>query len=197
MKIVIAIVLLSLLLSGGCSVQDPTEAIPTTGVPPNSATEDDELLFDTADEAARDFALRYNAQSIREDREYASVIFQVNVKVRSYHYAARRFLWWSWQSRRTKTTRVIHYSYTRIRAGKTHSLMIPFAPLFRKKIAEIHTHGAYNEGFENDDFSPQDKNSFINYLVTPLGTLRKYNPAEGSDILLYADLPYDPSHPAK
>jgi hypothetical protein len=197
LKTAIVIVSLTLSLSAGCSVQDPTDAMTPTGVPQDTVTEDDDLLFDTTDKAARDFALRYNAQSIQEDREYASVIFQIKVKVRTYYYATRRFLWWTWQSRRTRTTRIIRYSYTRIRAGKTHSLLIPFAPLFRKKVAEIHTHGAYNEGFENDDFSPQDKNAFINYLVTPLGTLRKYNPAEGSDIVLYDDLPYDPNHPGK
>ncbi|MHB8962045.1 MAG: DUF4329 domain-containing protein [Saccharofermentanales bacterium] len=197
MKTVYVAALLFLMLNAGCSVQGPTQVTPAKSMLQETLKEDRELIFDTIDEAARDFALRYNAQSISEDKEYASVIFQVKVKVRTYIHVTRRFLWWSWQRRITKTTKVIKYSYTRIRAGSTHSLLVPFAPPFHKKVAEIHSHGAYNEGFENDVFSPQDKNAFINYLVTPLGTLRKYNPAEGSDIELYDDLPFDPNHPGR
>ena len=197
LKTIYIVFALMLLLNTGCSGQGPTMASPTTGVLRDTPKEDKELVFDTIDEAARDFALRYNAQSIREDREYASVIYEVKVKVRTYLYVTRRFLLWTWQSRIAKTTKVVKYSYTRIRAGRTHSLLVPFAPPFHKKVAEIHSHGAYNEGFENDVFSPQDKNAFINYLVTPLGTLRKYNPAEGSDIVLYDDLPFDANHPGR
>ncbi len=154
-------------------------------------------LFDTPDEAARDFALCYNALSIREDLEYATVIFEVRTKVREIRNVTRRFLWWTWKGEAAATETVYRYSYTKIRRGERHSLMIPFAPFFRKKIAEAHTHGAYSAGYENDDFSPQDKNSFINYLATPLGTLRKYDPSEGSDIVLFDDIPFDPDHPGR
>ncbi|MHB1453453.1 MAG: DUF4329 domain-containing protein [Saccharofermentanales bacterium] len=195
-KIVIYISI-SLLLLVSCPNQNPTTADSAENASLSAVITQEGELFNTADEAARDFALRYNALSISEDREYASVIFQVKVKSRSFSYETRRFLWWSWQVRIRKTTRQIRYSYQKIRIGKTHSLLIPFAPLFRKKVAEIHTHGAYNEGYENDEFSPQDTNSFINYLVTPLGTLRKYDPSDGSDIVIYSDIPFDPNHPGR
>jgi len=35
------------------------------------------------------------------------------------------------------------------------------------------------------------------YVATPLGTLRKYNPSNGADIVLYDDLPFDPNHPGR
>ena len=33
------------------------------------------------------------------------------------------------------------------------------------------------------------------YVVTPLGTLRKYDPATGEDVILFYDMLYDPKHP--
>lgn len=42
-----------------------------------------------------------------------------------------------------------------------------------------------------------DLNNWINYLVTPLGTVRKYDPADGSDIIIYFDVPYDSNHPGR
>ena len=30
-----------------------------------------------------------------------------------------------------------------------------------------------------------------------LGTLRKYNPANGMDVILYEDIPFDPNHPGR
>ena len=55
----------------------------------------------------------------------------------------------------------------------------------------------------NDLFSTEDRRTFwIEYLVTPSGTLRKYdrkNPTEQYDkgIEIYNDLPYDNAHPQK
>jgi hypothetical protein len=72
----------------------------------------------------------------------------------------------------------------------------------KKKVAEIHTHGAYSKGYENDYFSKKDLNKWINYLVTPLGTLRKYNPKKPSNekdkaIQIASNLPFDKKHPNK
>ena len=68
---------------------------------------------------------------------------------------------------------------------------------FRNKYAEIHTHGAYSAGYEGDIFSSADKNNWKNYLVTPFGTVRKYNSIDGSDVIIFDDVPYDSSHPGR
>ena len=56
--------------------------------------------------------------------------------------------------------------------------------------------------FDNDVFSPDDLNKWINYLVTPLGTVRKYDPANPTSehdkaIEIYNDIPWDASHPSR
>lgn len=32
------------------------------------------------------------------------------------------------------------------------------------------------------------------YVATPLGTLRKYDPSNGTVIVLFIDIPFDPNH---
>ena len=72
----------------------------------------------------------------------------------------------------------------------------------------INTHGAYDPEYLSDAFSDVyvdgermgDKINAINrglpsYLGTPLGTLRRYNPSDGSDIEVYNDIPWDTSYP--
>lgn len=86
----------------------------------------------------------------------------------------------------------------KIYKGTAHSVSIPINWFgARKKVAEIHTHGAYSPGYSNDNFSSADLNNWINYLVTPLGTVRKYDPVNGSDIIIYFDVPYDSNHPGR
>ena len=36
-----------------------------------------------------------------------------------------------------------------------------------------------------------------NYVATPLGTLRRYDPSDGSDVQVYDDIPWDPNHPSR
>lgn len=69
-------------------------------------------------------------------------------------------------------------------------------------MARIHTHGAYDPAYRNDNFSSQDKHiahtkGVPSYVATPGGLLRKYNPADTSNIILFDDIPYDHSHPKK
>ena len=69
-------------------------------------------------------------------------------------------------------------------------------------MAITHTHAAYDPEYYNDIFSPDDITiaDMIRvpiYVATPLGTLRKYNPADKSDVELYDDIPWDPAHPSR
>ena len=72
--------------------------------------------------------------------------------------------------------------------------------MFKKRVATAHAHAAYDPEYQNDYFSPDDtgnaaKRGVPNYVVTPLGTLRRYTPSTGEDSLLYTSMPSDPNHP--
>ena len=169
-------------------------------------------LFDTMDEAARDFAEYINEKSISVDCEYGSFIYKKTVwetQTITYYNPnifGNNFLsnLWNYIFRGgltktiTKRVKVTKYSYVEPKKGTAHSVSIPINWFgARNKVAEIHTHGAYSPGYSNDNFSSADLNNWINYLVTPLGTVRKYNPADGSDIIIYFDVPYDSNHPGR
>ena len=66
----------------------------------------------------------------------------------------------------------------------------------------LHTHAAYDPAYANDIFSPVDKKFAKRkgvpiYVATPRGTLRKYDPSNGTDIVLFDDIPFDPNHPGR
>ena len=90
-----------------------------------------------------------------------------------------------------------------MRKGTTDSVAVPNAPLFKKRVATAHTHAAYDPDYASDVFSgcPGDKanadrRGVPNYVATPLGTLRRYDPSDGSDVEVYDDIPWDPNHPS-
>lgn len=69
-------------------------------------------------------------------------------------------------------------------------------------MARLHTHAAYDPEYANDVFSSADKQNaknqnVVSYVATPLGTLRKYNPADESDIVIFDDIPFDINHPGR
>ena len=169
-------------------------------------------LFDTMDEAARDFAFYINETSINEDCEYGSFIYSVSVwetktiTIYNPNLFGNSLLSPLWDylfakgiSRTiTRRVKVTKYSYVSPKKGSAHSVNIPIN-LFgaKNKVAEIHTHGAYSVGYSNDSFSKKDLNNWINYLVTPLGTVRRYTPSTGEDIIIFDDVPFDPNHPER
>ena len=169
-------------------------------------------LFDTMDEAARDFAEYINEKSIELDREYGSFIYSKTVtETRTTTYINPNIFGsnpfsWLWRAifgggmTKSVTTKVkvTKYSYVEPKKGSSHSVLIPINWFgVKKKVAEIHTHGAYSPGYSNDNFSSADLNKWINYLVTPLGTVRKYDPSDGSNIIIYTDVPFDSNHPSR
>lgn len=53
--------------------------------------------------------------------------------------------------------------------------------------------------YGNDIFSPDDKKTadrlkILNYVATPLGTLRKYDPNTKEDNIISYDMPWDANH---
>ncbi len=79
------------------------------------------------------------------------------------------------------------------------STSVPGAPLFKKRVAAVHTH-PYVEGYGIDQFSNADKNWSKSakvplYVLGSNGFLRKYNAATGEDVTIFTDLPRDPKFP--
>ena len=166
-------------------------------------------LFNTMDEAARDFAFYINKKSINEDVEYASYIYTVEKIVAiNIMIPLPRFRWSlrnlgkSYMTISAELT-VIKYTYKEPKRGSKSGSSPPIN-WFKKDnvVARIHTHGAYDSAYRNDNFSSQDQHmahvkGVPSYVATPGGLLRKYNPVDMSDVILFDDIPYDPSHPMR
>ena len=64
----------------------------------------------------------------------------------------------------------------------------------------IHSHAAYDPNYDSENFSRGDKN-FANrrgvpeYIVTPGGNLKRYDPSTNSETVIASDLPKDPNSP--
>jgi RHS repeat-associated protein len=195
----------------GCNIfayclNNPTNKVDLLGNKPGD-------MFDTMDEAAKDFANYINAKSISENREYASYIYSKTITVKTFsHYETRRFLWWSWQAAVYTKSKKTVYTYRKPKKGTVDSSTPPINWFGRdKKVARLHTHAAYDPKYASDIFSDYydkagnrrgDKINAINagmptYVATPLGTLRRFDPSDGSDIVLFDDIPFDPNHPLR
>ena len=130
-----------------------------------------------------DFGLFYNDNSIREDIEYGSSIYQVQ-----------------------NSNGQLGYTYTIVERGSKHGVTPSRPNLFRKVVADIHTHGAWSNGdYRDNEFSGiRDKNGNLltsdklrkldthngdigdsnssqltSFLVTPNGSLQSYDPKTG------------------
>ena len=150
-------------------------------------------LFDSPEEAAADFGLYIGQQSIEEEEEYASYIYEVvdeNGNGNKYYYDEPR------NDLETHEDREISFSIS-------WSGTAPFAV--------VHAHGAYDvdtgnvkDGFSfpgnvlsgNDSFSDtaqSDSSGLDYYVVTPAGNLGKYisNSGDYNGILIRSDMPVD------
>ena len=174
-------------------------------------------LFNTLDEAARDFAEYINGTSIKVDCEYASYIYTKTTIQTITTYSNPNTFRRSWFTRFLnylfigspitntikKRVKVTKYTYVEPEKGTAPSSKIPINWFWRhNQVALFHTHGAYSPGYENDAFSSADKNLAIRrkipiYVATPLGTLRKYTPSIHTDVVLFNDLTFDPNHPRR
>ena len=174
-------------------------------------------LFDTMDEAARDFAEYINAKSIEDNCEYASYIYTKTVtETRTTTYINPNIfgnnpLSWLWNVlfggglTKTVTTKVkvTKYTYREPKRGTVDSSSPPINWFgIHTVVGRLHTHAAYDPAYANDVFSSADKRNaerqgVPTYVATPLGTLRKYDPFNGTDIVLFNDIPFDPNYPGR
>ncbi|GIV28853.1 MAG: hypothetical protein KatS3mg027_2667 [Bacteroidia bacterium] len=138
------------------------------------------IPFNSATEAALNFGKYYGVFSIIENREYSATIYVYMDK-----------------DGKTK------YTYNNPKRG-TKSGAPPNRVKKRegKAVAGIHSHGAYDYRYDNNNFSPDDINFSENegvpeYITTPSGLLKKYDPVTEEVSVISEDLPSDPSDPEK
>ena len=155
-------------------------------------------FFYSVDAAAIDFGLFYNDNSIRDNKEYASSIFEI----------------------RNKNGK-IGYTYTLAAIGKEHESIESKPNVGCVTVATVHTHGAYSPNYNDNEFSgiyilrPNGeviKNSNLRtsqkgdigiankrkmniYVATPNGTLQKYDFTKGHISVISKDLPSDMNDP--
>ena len=153
-------------------------------------------FFKTKDEAAIDFGLFYNDNSIRESREYGSTIFRIK-----------------------NSKGEIGYTYTVANVGNRERVVVSKSPNALNDVATIHTHGAYSNGTYydnefsglrtknkdhrllskterikqkgNNDIGNANRRKLDSYLVTPNGSLQKYEPNTNKITIISNDMPSD------
>ena len=92
------------------------------------------------------------------------------------------------------------YTYKAVKTDKqNNSVGVPNAPLFKKRVAALHTHpmGSWIgiTRFSDADKEWANDNKIPLYVHGPNGELRKYDPATEEDILICSDLPISPKTP--
>ena len=130
-------------------------------------------FFESMDLAAIDFGKYYNASSIKENREYATFIYETKDR---------------WGN--------IAYSYNTPSKGTQASSKPSTGGLPKDAIvrAIAHTHGEDLANYDNENFSSTDivaYKSLDGYVVTPKGRLKHYNHiTEKQNIVATKRLPY-------
>jgi RHS repeat-associated protein len=138
--------------------------------------------FKTIKDAAKDFAMLYNDNSIKDKKEYGTVIYQVTDKKGEKYF-----------------------TYTTPNISGEEDGVIP-APNFSMDNAKIvsaaHTHSNYDKKYLNDIPSPADKKGAERigmdaYISTPKGELIKYDYKTNSTFLMDMNIPSDKNHPSR
>ena len=173
-------------------VNNPVNYIDIKGLAPGD-------FFLSIEDAATDFGLFYNDNSIRLNKEIASYIFEIKDDNGNIGYT---------------------YSIAIIGKGDESTLT---SELGAKNVATIHTHAAYNSDYINgnnvfsgsfdsngNSYSPEVKKTITkkgkdignanfrkmdSFLVTPDGSLQKYNCSTGVISVLSNDMPSDVNDP--
>ena len=136
--------------------------------------------FKTNDEAAKSWAVRYNGESIENNREYASNLYEISIEGTTY----------------VNYTDAIQGPVAGVNPSKTP------IPSNAKHTGVIHAHGAYDDRYASNRFSgtPGDISYFEGcaidgYVCTPNGSLQKYDVTKNEVTILSKDIPSDCSDP--
>ena len=177
-----------------CCFGDPINYKDFEGLRPGS-------FFVSVDDAARDFGSIYNSLSIIKRREYGSAIFPI------YKNGKRG------------------YTYTVPIKGSEDFTFFSEPILGLKPVAYIHTHGSsvdkngeikdfnHFSGHSDESMTPENlkairnsdnditdiglanSNGYLSYVVTPNGSLQKYDPQTGIITVISSNMPSDPFSP--
>jgi hypothetical protein len=132
--------------------------------------------FKTVKIAAKDWGKFYNGASIVRGKEFASTIYAVEKNGK------------------------IYYMYSEAAIGTHDKVIRNKSPNNEPEIAIIHSHGKYDEDYDNNNFSNRDKWNSYNlkvdsYVTTPDGSLKKYDPKTAKTTVVSTNLPSDPKDP--
>lgn len=133
-------------------------------------------LFNSKDDAANDFGKTYNDNSIDQKKEYGSSIYEV------------------------KKDGQIYFTYTEPNVGDEDSVTPSSPGPTEQTVGKLHTHGAYDPKYDNNNFSPKDievseSQNLEHYVVTPNGSLKKYDPNTNNPTTVNTNMPSDPNDP--
>lgn len=134
------------------------------------------IAFSSRNAAALNWGNYYNGKSILTGKEMGSSIY---VDIRN-----------------NKTV----YIYTDAAIGGKAGVTPSVAPDGKTRVATIHSHGKFEGGYLNNEFSQTDKDNAEvrkadNYVATPNGTLKKYDYKTKKETTISTDLPSDPADP--
>ena len=133
--------------------------------------------FDTMDHAAMAWGFMHNGKAIAENTEYASEIYIQNGK----------------------------YKYTAAISGEENTVGEGVIPMGTTLVGGIHAHAAYSYGmYDDENFSGAngdkgfaDWRGVPEYIVTPGGYLKKYNPSNKKVTTVTKGMPRDPNSPVR
>jgi RHS repeat-associated protein len=134
-------------------------------------------LFKTVREAANDWGKTYNDWSIVNGKEYGSTIYEVKKGGKTY------------------------YTYTEPKTDGGNDNTGTSKPKGGEKVvADVHAHGKYEAGYDNNNFSGVDKKDneskgIPGYVTTPNGSLKEYDPKTKTTLTVNTKMPSDPNDP--
>ncbi len=136
------------------------------------------ILFGSENNALKNFGQQYNGKSIKQGVEYGTNVFKT-----------------------TASDGNTYYYYEEPNKGDEASVRLP-STLFDEgeRVSTIHTHGEYLEKYDNNNFSLTDKENaekrgVDNNVVTPDGSLKKYDVKTNKETVISTSMPSDPKDP--
>ena len=93
----------------------------------------------------------------------------------------------------------MNYTYRKPTRGTKDSATIPINWFgMHKQVALLHTDPKYaSDIFSQIDEDLANRRGMLIYVATPKGTLWKYNPSDGSDIIVFDDIPFNSNRPGR
>lgn len=155
-------------------------------------------------DAAMDFSMGYNKQSIDENKEFGSTIYMViepYIKIKKIGLQSI-----------IENEPNVYFTYnkplTGSKDGVVPNLLSPIKPFtVVVPVATIHSHGSYlpSYGKGNDSFSGgkysdiwwSELSHLPSFMVNPKGELKLYNPHDNTTKVISIEMPYDSNHPDK